>query len=59
MHNGIFIHLFLFYTSNAFLSASILEYLGVEGSFIIFLPSSMAVAVVSLGISSSLNISSF
>ena len=42
----------VFHTSKASLSASMLEYLGVFGSDIIFLPSSIAAAVISFGISS-------
>ena len=40
------------HTSNAAVSFAILEYLGAAGSVIIFLPSSIAAAVVSLGTSS-------
>ena len=41
----------VFHSSNAALRASILEYLGVEGLNINFLPSSIAAAVVSFGTS--------
>ncbi len=41
----------IFHAYNAFLRSSMLEYLGEDESFIIFLPSSIAAAVISFGTS--------